>query len=311
MIYSGPMTPELPANLSAHPSGHFSRIERVLDYIHDNIRMPLTLDMLSGTSCWSRWQLQRVFQAYTGYSVAQYVREMKLSRAAEMVLTNQYRMSDIAYEFGFNSEVAFSRAFKQYFGIAPKAYQTRGLTLGIKAPLTNPNQSGQLLFPEQVFYQVRIDQSEPCVLHGLSTQIKGLYSPSPDFMSKVPELWHAFFHAVKDESLWQVPHIGVIEHQSDTSGELTYRAGIRQTPDMPEKARAMSSLPLPTQTCAVMRYQGKVSEFHQAVLWLLSVWLPESGYSGVDDAPSLEFYYPPFDQDTDAVNAEYWLPVSV
>ncbi|WP_295893282.1 helix-turn-helix transcriptional regulator [uncultured Vibrio sp.] len=75
---------------------------------------------LSAVSCWSGWQLQRVFQNYTGMSVPQYVREQKLSKAAEQVLCRDNKTVDIAYCFGFGSEVAFSRAFRSFFGLSPK-----------------------------------------------------------------------------------------------------------------------------------------------------------------------------------------------
>ncbi|SHO56331.1 AraC family transcriptional regulator [Vibrio quintilis] len=308
------MTPSSPHQ----PNGQFIRIEKVLDYIHTHIRMPLTLDMLADASCWSRWQLQRVFQTYTGYSVAQYVREMKLSCAAELVLSTRYRMSDIAYEFGFNSEVAFSRAFKQHFGLSPKAYQIRGTRIGIKARLTRPDSASpgeQVQRSAPVFYQVRIDSMSQLNVHGVSAQVKGLYAATPDFAETIPQIWQSFFEIVRDDQLYHVPHIGIIEHRDDTFGELTYWAGVEAFPGVTERLTDLPSVCLSEQNYAVMRYQGKACELHHAVTWLLSVWLPESGYKGADEAPVLEFYYPPFHVEasepfeSDRVNAEYWLPI--
>ena len=48
------------------PHSQLTRIERVLDYIHANLDLPLALAELAEQSCWSRWQLQRVFLHETG-----------------------------------------------------------------------------------------------------------------------------------------------------------------------------------------------------------------------------------------------------
>ncbi len=94
---------------------HLNRVEKIVDYIHQNLDKPLTVTELADISCWSRWQLQRVFQEQTNHNLAQYVREQKLSRAAEQLLKSDQKVTDIALDFGFNSEVSFSRAFKQLF----------------------------------------------------------------------------------------------------------------------------------------------------------------------------------------------------
>ena len=65
---------------------HFTRIERVLDYIHAHLDQPLSLEQLAEQSCWSRWQLQRVFLHETGQTVAHYVRELKLSLTSSPTL---------------------------------------------------------------------------------------------------------------------------------------------------------------------------------------------------------------------------------
>ncbi|MEI8634510.1 hypothetical protein P4S72_25730 [Vibrio sp. PP-XX7] len=69
-----------------------NRIEKLLVYIHRNLDLPLSLADLSKQSCWSRWQLQRVFYAKTGLNVAQYVQGnqaqiMQQSRSAVLTRT--------------------------------------------------------------------------------------------------------------------------------------------------------------------------------------------------------------------------------
>lgn len=93
-----------------------NRIEKVLDYIHNNLSVPITVSDLAEKSCWSRWQFQRVFSQATGLSVAQYIRELRLSVAAESLISTKNRHLDIALESGFDSEISFSLSNIGFFG---------------------------------------------------------------------------------------------------------------------------------------------------------------------------------------------------
>ena len=72
------------------------RIFLLLKYIDKNLHRPLDVNLLAEISGWSRWQLQRVFSAHTGLSVAQYVRQLRLAIAAWKLLNTSDRQLDIA-----------------------------------------------------------------------------------------------------------------------------------------------------------------------------------------------------------------------
>jgi AraC family transcriptional regulator len=107
------------------------RIASVLKYIDKNLHTSLDVRLLAEISGWSRWQLQRVFSAHTGLSVAQYVRQLRLALAAWKLLHSNDRQLDIALFCGFDSEVSFSRSFKKHFGCPPRDYRQAGLLIGI------------------------------------------------------------------------------------------------------------------------------------------------------------------------------------
>lgn len=108
------------------------RIGLLLNYIDKNLHQDLDVNLLADISGWSRWQLQRVFSTHTGLSVAQYVRELRLAMAAWKLVNTHDRQLDIALLCGFDSEVSFSRTFKQYFGCPPRDYRQRGKFTGIQ-----------------------------------------------------------------------------------------------------------------------------------------------------------------------------------
>jgi AraC family transcriptional regulator len=100
------------------------RIERVIDYIGQNIDEPLTLEHLSEVACFSKYHFHRLFTAYTGLSLQYYIRWLRLKRAAhQLVLNKDTSIIDIAINAGFESHEAFSRIFKQSCGLSPSKFR--------------------------------------------------------------------------------------------------------------------------------------------------------------------------------------------
>ncbi len=222
-----------------HTRPHFTRIERVLDYIHAHLDQPLSLEQLAEQSCWSRWQLQRVFLHETGQTVAHYVRELKLSLAAEALLSSRQRVLDLALNHGFGSEVSFSRAFKQHFGCSPLAYRKRGLRLGLRTPLVRVPMP--LASPPRLV-QVRVESRPGFTLHGVRGEIRGLFAKAPDFQQTVPAIWGAWREAGGRLSFSEL--LGVVDVSGGGAAALLGRGGGRGG----ERARPRAGAPQGTGT---------------------------------------------------------------
>lgn len=279
---------------------HLTRIERVLDYIHANLDQVLSLELLAEQSCWSRWQLQRVFLHETGQTVAHYVRELKLSQAAEALLSTRQRVLDLALSHGFGSEVSFSRAFKQQFGCSPLAYRKRGLRLGLRTPLVR---AAALPTPPRLV-QVRIESQPGFTLHGVRGEILGLFAKEPDFQQTVPAIWHALREAggLCPSREW----LGVVD-VSGAGPRLPYWAGMAAGEGTPPPG--LSRLEVPAQEYAVLTHLGPIEQLGQSLNWFIQHWLPGSSYRGLDGF-ELERYPPGFDARQPDARMEYWLPIA-
>ncbi|MFA0545721.1 AraC family transcriptional regulator [Vibrio splendidus 5S-101] len=294
----------------------FCRISRVLTYIHSNLSSSLSLEDIATQSCWSRWQLQRVFQAETGLTVANYVRELKLSQAAEHLLDGKDRVIDIALGLGFNSEISFSRSFKQMFGSSPSQYRKAGKRVGLRKPIqvsetASTSEKGALSFVE-----VRIDERESFLVKGMTSEISGLFSLTQDFAQKVPQLWSRLEGEVEipDDNVLQF--IGVVDlTQSCFDGtNIHYWAGVElqegiSIPQLPSIiSERLEVLTVPKQTYAVVKHCGPIENLRHTLSWFVLNWMPSSGYRGVDGY-ELEVY--PFAYQAHASDAEmeYWVPI--
>ena len=110
----------------------YCRLKRVLMYIHNNLDRSLLVDEIANAAHCSRWQAQRDFAQATDLSIATYVRSLRLSKAATMLVETNLRQIDIVDQCGFESEMSFHRGFKRYFGCTPGNYRKRGNLIGIQ-----------------------------------------------------------------------------------------------------------------------------------------------------------------------------------
>ncbi len=295
----------------------FSRIERVLSFIHSHLDQPLSLEDIAEHSQCSRWQLQRIFQQQTGLNVAQYVRELKLSVAADKVLLGQSRMLDIAYELGFNSEVSFSRSFKQLFGVSPRQYQRRGTRVGLRNPIAIRPEFKANQKIDTTFLQTHIEHRASFTVYGLSSPIKGVLSDAPDFSSIVPDTWVRLLSIIDEVLPLSGNMLGVVDTLSLKTEQqsIRYWAGLeldknQQTSLQPMLATGqLLPLTIPAQEYAVVTYSGAISEFTQLVEWLICEWLPGSEFVCVDGY-ELESYGEISSTETEPKHMEYWLPIN-
>ncbi|MDN5217196.1 two-component regulator propeller domain-containing protein [Fulvivirgaceae bacterium BMA12] len=92
--------------------------------VEQNLNSPTftTQDML-GEMGMSQPTLYRKLKALTGYSISQFIRSVRLKRAAQMLQTGKYNISDAAYSSGFNDLKHFRKSFQKQYGMTPTEYK--------------------------------------------------------------------------------------------------------------------------------------------------------------------------------------------
>jgi AraC-like DNA-binding protein len=71
----------------------------------------------------SRMQLYRKLNALTGYSPSDFIKRMRLQRAAQLLCQDSGTVSEVAYQVGFNSHAYFSKCFHDLYGKTPSDFQ--------------------------------------------------------------------------------------------------------------------------------------------------------------------------------------------
>lgn len=99
------------------------RIQAVEDYLADHPKDKLDLKLLCEIAQVSEPSLRRLFKLQTGKSPGHYLRELHMLTAARELLVSEKRISDIAYDLGYDDPNYFSRVFKSIIGLSPQDYR--------------------------------------------------------------------------------------------------------------------------------------------------------------------------------------------
>ncbi|WP_027627494.1 AraC family transcriptional regulator [Ruminiclostridium cellobioparum] len=127
------MKTEILSNRNQTLKEYYIRINRVIDYIENNLGSELNLETLSKVACFSAYHFHRLFRSITGETLAVYVKKRRIIAAANRIYHfPEVKISQIAYEFGFSGQSDFSRSFKSFFKITPSEFlETRRLKNGL------------------------------------------------------------------------------------------------------------------------------------------------------------------------------------
>lgn len=99
------------------------RIQAVEDYLADHPKDKLDLKLLCRIAEVSEPSLRRLFKLQTGKSPGHYIKELHMLTAARELLVTEKRVSDIAYDLGYDDPNYFSRVFKSIIGLSPQEYR--------------------------------------------------------------------------------------------------------------------------------------------------------------------------------------------
>ena len=104
-------------------NGNIANIEKVIDYIENNLSSKLELENISEAVHYSKYHLHRLFSNTVGMTIHDYVGRRQLTEAAKLLVFSDRPIIEIAFICGYESQQAFSSAFKSMYKIPPAQYR--------------------------------------------------------------------------------------------------------------------------------------------------------------------------------------------
>lgn len=277
------------------------RIIKVCEYIDQNLNESLDLDSLSSIAAYSKYHFHRVFSAHTGVSVSQYITLGRLRRASfRLAFETGLRVTDIAYEAGFDSPEAFARAFKRVIGQSPREFR--------KQPIW-PEWHRRL----QIQEVERVDVMSAIKLVDFpETKIAYLahYGPA----SQVYDTAKIFIEWRKATGLSPVKQkktFGIAYANPRTCEPSEFRWDVcgEVERDVPPNDYGVQTSVIPAGACAVLRHKGSHDTIERSVCHLYNEWLPDSGYDTRDFPCYFHYLNFVFEVDECDLLTDIYLPI--
>ena len=293
-----------------------ARINRVIDHIEANLESPLKLDALAAVANFSPFHFHRIFSAFLGETLNQFIQRIRLEKAAAQLVDNPNKsITEIAFDCGFSGSATFARAFKDFFGISASQWRSGELPANRKIRKTN-RKVDQAIGKYSKDIAVSVSYSDSVTNYG---------KPKWRITMKAQSAIDVEIKALPKMNVAYVRHIG--PYQGDSKlfegmiNKLMTWAGPRGLIRFPEtqmmavyhddpnitdadKLRTsicitvppdtkvdgdVGKMDLPAGQYAVARVEVAEDEFQGAYDAIYGGWLPESGYQP-DDRPCYEIY---------------------
>ena len=245
-------------------------VQKALWFMEGRFRADVSLDELSRAAGISRYHFAHVFARATGQSAMRYMRGRRLSEAARVLANGGPDILTVALDFGYGSHEAFTRAFRDQFGLIPESVRAQ-------RHLDNVNLVEAIKMDDGVITTLaplRIEQRGFLLIAGLG----GRYSSNT--RQNIPALWQRL-----------QPHLGNVPGQLIAGGggkrgrtfgvcynidddcNFDYLAGVAvsEFSDLPAE---FARLRIPAQRYAIFTHQEHVSTMHDVEMTIWTKWLP-------------------------------------
>lgn len=282
--------------------------------MEDNLENPITLGEIAEASGLSTYYFSRLFNIFAGESPMSYLRHRRLTEAAlRLENTPGYSLINLALDYGFESQEAFTRAFKRNFGIPPGKYRKERLSLHTKFRLRltssqlSLRQGAPKMIPEfatrQAFHVI-----------GLTGDFsKDTADTSKDTTNTIVDLWrnlNARYDEFDPATIDRDYNYGVCLRGDGNN--FTYLAAIAAN-SLKKVPKGMTGLKVEAGNYAVFHLTiDKATpinqQFNDAYQGIWGDWLPNSEYDFAE-TPDFELYGPGFDGKTGTGEIEIWIPV--
>jgi AraC family transcriptional regulator len=301
--FAQPSCPE--ANSADDPLG------RALAHIERHLFAPLSIGDLAEVAGLSPFHFSRMFTARVGESVMAHVRRQRMLRAAARLGDNPGAavdgdapaLIDLAFDCGFESQEAFTRAFKQVFGVTPGRFR--------RDPAREQSAAREYAMSQTTAGKPNVTlldgltRKDAFVVAGLSARI------GKENMLEIPALWPKFVRHLPLPGQKGKVGYGLCYGSDLQEGSFSYMAAVEVEPGSKPPAELVL-MQVPAQSYLVFRITLGAGEIHPqmqaAMKYIFGEGLPKSGRKptgGID----LEVYGERFEPDKAGSILDFYIPV--
>jgi AraC-like DNA-binding protein len=260
------------------------QLERTLLYIDDHLEQKITIEQIARYACMSSFHFQRLFSAYLGETVNQYVLRRRLDFAAKKIIHHKkISLADVALSLDFESHSTFTSAFKRQFNITPSSYRNTPN----KSKLANDKSRNSILISAKNNIEVTIKELPTLWFNHKCTSgvidggiVKESSHRITNYFKELLSANEPKFYGLATSCSTMAQCI------NERSTSLLY-GGLYS--DKQDDVLSEAWLKIDAGLWAVCTHKGKYEYLSRTWMNVVHSWLPKSGYE-LRDAAAFELY---------------------
>lgn len=142
--------------------------QRTIAYIEEQLMEEISFECFPNTAGYSKYHLSRIFKQETGFTIGEYIRIRRLAMAASYLMYSNVSILTIAVTLQFQSQEAFTRAFKEVYALPPGKYRKVMQSLNMM---------------EEEHYMETVEQVKGWVLSGANPELYKFHTDDKVFHS--------------------------------------------------------------------------------------------------------------------------------
>lgn len=280
-------------------------IQKAINYIEEHLQETITIEQIANEVNASVFHFQRTFSILTDMSIADYIRRRRLTLAAQELINTDIKVIDLAFQYGYDSPEAFTKAFRKQHNVTPSEAR---------------KQQGPLQSYNRLVIQVSLKGAEPMkynIVEKEKFQVVGMKRTyncqNGENLQGIPLFWDEVNRQGIDEQLFAlndgqikgVLGVCVPDENYKENNLMDYWIGTDHIGDVPENLFAME---VPASKWVVFEVHGPMPDAMQnAWKQIFSEWFPSNPYEPAGTA-ELEVYTEE-DPSSENLYSEIWIPI--
>jgi AraC family transcriptional regulator len=268
---------------------YIERVNRAIDYIVSNLALPLRLDEVSNAAGFSPFHFHRVFKAFLGETMTQFVKRQRLERALFLMShAPRQSLTDVALDCGFSSSSDFSRSFKQRYGLPPSLFDIESFRNSRREELERvlASQYGsQRLMSLPAGHNP--DGFEVTLRHLPARRVAYLRVLEPFREGAAQAACERLLAWAIERGLADGQWLGYMWDEPEIVALADCRYDVALVVEDIDPAGEIGRFDFPPMCVAEVVVSGDIALEARAIDWLYKTWLPRSGYVP-DNQPAFE-----------------------
>jgi len=253
---------------------YHERIVRTLMYLQQHLDDALSLEQVAAVAAFSSFHFHRIFRGLVGETMKEYVRRLRLERAARDLKRLDEPITQIALQAGFETHESFTRAFGDMFGLSPSAYRA--------AHKPEPDSS---YHPPDYGDVPPVEVNELPPMRLVFLRHVGPYD-------QVGATWGRLMTWLGMRGLFgpNMKLLGIVYDDPDVTppDKVRYEAAVTVSGQVQPEGE-FGVMEFPAGTYGVVTHKGPYEELGKMYQKIYGGWLPKSGYR-LRDSPAFEQY---------------------